>query len=110
MSHPASPPNGVQAPATRSKTAGYIVLTADIIAVVAIGILLLAGVRTSYSVGGGALIVAIAALYLLPALVGVQRRVANLGSVVVINVLLGWTLAGWVVALAMAVRDRTAVR
>ena len=34
-----------------------------------------------------------------------QRKVTNLGSIAVINVFLGWTLVGWVVALAMAVRS-----
>lgn len=45
------------------------------------------------------------AVYLLPVLVGWQRHVRNLGSVAAINVLLGWTLVGWVVALAMALRS-----
>ena len=35
-----------------------------------------------------------AALYLLPVLIGSARRVPDLGAVAVINVLLGWTLAG----------------
>jgi Superinfection immunity protein len=46
-----------------------------------------------------------AALYLLPVLIGSARRVPDLGAVAVINVLLGWTLAGWAVALAMALRS-----
>ena len=46
-----------------------------------------------------------AALYRLPVLTGSARRVPGLGSVAVINVLLGWTLAGWAVALAMALRS-----
>jgi Superinfection immunity protein len=46
-----------------------------------------------------------AALYLLPVLIGAARRVPDLGAVAVINVLLGWTLAGWAVALAMALRS-----
>jgi Superinfection immunity protein len=45
------------------------------------------------------------ALYLLPVLIGVARRVPDLGSVAVINVLLGWTLLGWVAALALALRS-----
>ena len=47
-------------------------------------------------------------LYLLPSIIALDRKVANKWSVVVINVLLGWTLVGWAVALAMAVRDQTA--
>src|SRR6266702_2920937 len=46
-----------------------------------------------------------AALYVLPLLLGWARRVPNLGSVAVVNILLGWTLAGWAVALAMALRS-----
>ena len=45
------------------------------------------------------------ALYLLPVLVGWGRRVPDIGSVAVINIRLGWTLVGWVVALALALRS-----
>jgi hypothetical protein len=45
------------------------------------------------------------ALYFLPTIVGAVRKVPNLGSVVVINVFLGWSLIGWVVAMAMAARS-----
>lgn len=45
------------------------------------------------------------AMYLLPVLIGWARHVPDLGSVAVIDVLLGWTLVGWVVALAMALRS-----
>jgi hypothetical protein len=45
-------------------------------------------------------------VYFVPAVVGWWRHVRHLGSVVVINVFLGWTIIGWVVALAMAVRSR----
>ena len=48
---------------------------------------------------------ACAALYLLPVLIGRIRRVPGIGSVAVINVLLGWTLLGWAAALAMALRS-----
>jgi Superinfection immunity protein len=44
-------------------------------------------------------------LYLLPTLVASRRNARNMGSVAVINILLGWTVIGWVVALAMAVAD-----
>ena len=37
--------------------------------------------------------------------VAVHRHVPNWGSVIVIDVLLGWTLVGWAVALAMACRS-----
>lgn len=44
-------------------------------------------------------------LYFLPAIVAAARKVSNLGSVFVINLLLGWTFIGWVVALAMAMKS-----
>jgi hypothetical protein len=44
--------------------------------------------------------------YWIPTIVGAARHVPNMGSVVVINLFLGWTFIGWVVALAMAVRSR----
>ena len=46
-------------------------------------------------------------LYFLPTIIAVDRHVVNKWSVVVINVFLGWTLIGWVVALAMALRTAT---
>jgi Superinfection immunity protein len=45
-------------------------------------------------------------LYFLPTIIAVARKVRNEGSIVVINVFLGWTLVGWVIALAMALRTR----
>jgi hypothetical protein len=45
------------------------------------------------------------AFYLLPVIIAGIRRVPGIGAVAVINVLLGWTLVGWVVALALALRS-----
>jgi hypothetical protein len=53
---------------------------------------------------GGVVLVALA-LYFIPSIVAAVRKVPNLGSVVVINLFLGWTFIGWVVALAMAARS-----
>jgi TRAP-type C4-dicarboxylate transport system permease large subunit len=50
------------------------------------------------------------ALYFVPSIVAVARKVTHQGSVVVINLFLGWTFVGWVVALAMACRTSHAVR
>jgi hypothetical protein len=44
--------------------------------------------------------------YFVPSFVALVRKVRHQGSVVVINVFLGWTFIGWVVALAMAYRSR----
>jgi len=49
-------------------------------------------------------------LYFLPSVVAVARKTTHQGSVVVINVFLGWTFVGWVVALAMACRTNRVVR
>jgi putative effector of murein hydrolase LrgA (UPF0299 family) len=49
------------------------------------------------------------ALYFVPSIVAVARKVTHQGSVIVINLFLGWTFIGWVVALAMACRTRRAI-
>ena len=49
----------------------------------------------------------IAALYFLPTIIATSRKVTNTGSVFVINLLLGWSVIGWIVALAMAVKSKT---
>jgi hypothetical protein len=51
------------------------------------------------------LIILAAAVYLAPTLIAWARHVPNLGSVAVINVALGWTVLGWIAALAMAARS-----
>jgi hypothetical protein len=43
--------------------------------------------------------------YFVPIWVASHRRVPNVGSVAVIDIFLGWTIAGWAVALAMACRS-----
>jgi hypothetical protein len=55
------------------------------------------------TVAGFALIVAGIVLYILPSLVASYRRCDKLSPVVVVNIFLGWTVIGWIVALAMAV-------
>lgn len=50
-------------------------------------------------------IIAVTALYLLPTLVGLVRHIPGVASIAVINILLGWSFVGWVVALALAVRS-----
>jgi len=58
---------------------------------------------------GGFFFVA-AALYFVPSIVAVLRHVPNTASVFVINLFLGWSFIGWVVALAMAVRSNPSKR
>ena len=40
--------------------------------------------------------------YMLPWAVAVTRSMPNTGSILLINLLLGWTVIGWIVALVMA--------
>jgi hypothetical protein len=40
--------------------------------------------------------------YMLPWAVAVTRSMPNTGSILLINLLLGWTIVGWIVALVMA--------
>jgi hypothetical protein len=54
-------------------------------------------------IGGFALYLTAFALYFLPTLVASYRRAASLSPVTVVNLFLGWTVMGWIVALAMAV-------
>lgn len=49
----------------------------------------------------------LAVLYFVPTIVALIRNVTNRGSVIVINLFLGWTVIGWVAALAMAARTQT---
>lgn len=44
-------------------------------------------------------------LYFLPSIIAVARKTRNYGSVVVVNLFLGWTIIGWIIALAMAVKS-----
>lgn len=46
--------------------------------------------------------------YFLPTIVAVMRRHGDLLAVAVVNVFLGWTVIGWVVALAWSVKRQAA--
>lgn len=54
-------------------------------------------------------LIALFGAYWVPSITAARRHVPNAGSVAVINLFLGWTLIGWVVALAMACRSQPAV-
>lgn len=47
------------------------------------------------------------ALYFLPTIVAKTRKVENAAPTFIINLFLGWTFIGWVVALAMGAGART---
>ena len=53
---------------------------------------------------GWILLMIVTLAYFVPWFVGWRRHVPNLGAVAVVNILAGWTFAGWVAALAMACR------
>ena len=52
--------------------------------------------------GATVFMLAIFAIYWAPAFIAMQRRINNVGAVAIVNLFLGWTFIGWVVALAMA--------
>ena len=56
---------------------------------------------------GGLFLAVLVLLYALPLLVAWRRKHQNAGAIGVLNLLLGWTLVGWVVSLVWAL---TAVR
>jgi Superinfection immunity protein len=67
---------------------------------------------TAAATGGGGNVIlglflwaAIIISYWVPTIVALVRHVPNKGSVIVVNAFLGWTVVGWVVALAMACRS-----
>ncbi len=68
---------------------------------------LAAGTNPAGVIAGVLIYILAVAAYFAPAVVAVARKVPNAGSVIVIDLLLGWTVIGWIVALAMACRDTT---
>src|SRR5260370_41568419 len=54
--------------------------------------------------GVGALL--LRALYILPGIIATSRHTKNATQTWIINLFLGWTFVGWVVALAMAYGDK----
>ena len=61
-------------------------------------------IADEYGMGGLAVAIAVAALvYLIPSSIASLRRHPQSGPITVINILLGWSLVGWVAALAWAV-------
>jgi len=62
------------------------------------------GLVAADGLGVGVLLLAVIAItaYLLPWIIAASRKTRNRGTVAVLNVFLGWTFLGWVIALAMA--------
>jgi hypothetical protein len=54
------------------------------------------------------LYVVLVCLYFIPSIVALTRKCkASAGGIIVLNLLLGWTLIGWIVALVWAASART---
>jgi hypothetical protein len=58
---------------------------------------------------GIAMIALLIFVYLLPSVVAAKRRHNNEGAIVALNILLGWTVIGWVGALVWALTDNTSL-
>ena len=71
-------------------------------------LLLAADDDTGSGLGIGMIVLTILSFvaYWAPTIIAVVRKVPNKGSVIVINLFLGWTVIGWIIALAMAARSR----
>ena len=52
-------------------------------------------------------IVLIIPLHFLPTIIGAVRKAPNIAVIALVNVLLGWTIIGWVVALVLALQNRS---
>jgi hypothetical protein len=77
-----------------------------VLAAVVAGLVLIAvGAGGILYVQAGLLVLGAGFVYFLPALVAQSRKSAALGSIFVVNLFLGWTLIGWVVALAWALAE-----
>lgn len=72
--------------------------------------ILIVSSSTSASLGVAAIaagvVVVTLPLYVLPVIIAYLRPAPDRASVVIVSILLGWTYVGWVIALALAVRDR----
>lgn len=61
--------------------------------------------NTFGSIAAMSVFITIPWLYLLPVLEAYKRKKENATSVAMVNILLGWTLIGWVVAMLMAIKE-----
>jgi len=49
----------------------------------------------------------VAIFYFIPAMIAYHRRHKNAGAITALNLFLGWSLIGWVVAIVWAFTDNT---
>ena len=55
--------------------------------------------------GAGILVAILLILYFLPSFIGYSRRHPSCHAILALNILLGWTLLGWVVAIVWALKS-----
>jgi ABC-type sugar transport system permease subunit len=55
------------------------------------------------------LITLLSLFYFLPFAIALNRRRANTGAIFALNLFLGWSLIGWVVALVWALKEENVV-
>lgn len=84
-------------PADRRIIAGTVAVLAVIGAI--------AAATRSIALGGIPVVAALFAGYWAPTVTAYRRHAPNAEPILMINLFLGWTLVGWVVAMAMAVRN-----
>jgi Superinfection immunity protein len=63
-----------------------------------------AGSSAGSGIGTVLIVIVAFALYWLPTIIAAVRKVRGIGQIVVVNLFLGWTAIGWIVALVMAFR------
>lgn len=52
-------------------------------------------------------LIVVVALYFLPTIIAVTRKKRNLGPIILVNLLLGWSVIGWIVAMVWAMATET---
>ena len=87
--------------------AGWVVLS---FAAVFILVMVRSDQPASATISGALVIIALLAVYMLPTLIAQYREHHNANAILVLNLFLGWTLIGWVVALVWANTDNRKVQ
>ena len=45
------------------------------------------------------------AVYFVPTIIAILRRVRNIVGIIILNIFAGWTFVGWIIALVWSIRD-----
>lgn len=61
--------------------------------------------RKTLNIVGAIIVACVSLFYLLPGCIATIRNTRDSGMVWVINIFLGWTILGWIVALAMSFKE-----